>query len=276
MAGVDVKVMRLRWAGRCQCGETVRAGETGGWDRVQRRVYCERCLLLVLPATAEASTPARTSAGESLEREYERRVRNRAEKAAAGSRWGRIRYRLSDEPASTKAFATGARGERVAAERMARPGDPVVVLHSRRMGRNVRYGDIDHIAIAPTGIWVINTKHYKGARVRVRRTGGLFSPVKEKLVIAGRDRTSVLDGIGRQRAVVAEAIAAHPRAYSVPVWPILNFVDADLPMFETPEIHGVRLVGSRQLRRLLCAAGPLGETRREELMLYFDTEFPPA
>jgi Nuclease-related domain len=52
--------------------------------------------------------------------------------------------------------------ERAVADSLATRTDSerVSTLHNRRMpsGR----GDIDHLAIAPTGVWVIDTKDWKG------------------------------------------------------------------------------------------------------------------
>jgi hypothetical protein len=58
-------------------------------------------------------------------------------------------------------------------------------------GRPTR-ANIDHIAVAATGVWVIDAKTHRGA-LQVRRSGGLFTPRVEKLYIAGRDKTSLLD-----------------------------------------------------------------------------------
>ncbi len=50
--------------------------------------------------------------------------------------------------------------------------------------------NIDHLAVAPSGVYVIDAKRYKG-KIEVRRP--LFG--KSKLLIASRDKTKLLDGL---------------------------------------------------------------------------------
>jgi Nuclease-related domain len=49
--------------------------------------------------------------------------------------------------------------------------------------------NIDRIAVAPSGVWVIDSKHYSG-KVAVCRP--LFG--QANLTIAGRDQTKLIDG----------------------------------------------------------------------------------
>jgi hypothetical protein len=51
--------------------------------------------------------------------------------------------------------------------------------------------NIDHVVIGPVGVYVVDAKRYKNAKVAIRRTGGLFSPVREQLSLAGRDKTKL-------------------------------------------------------------------------------------
>jgi hypothetical protein len=67
--------------------------------------------------------------------------------------------------------------------------------------------NIDHIAVGPGGVTVIDTKSYKG-KVRVERVGGLFSPRREILKINGRDQTKLIVGAEKQIQYVESA----PRA----------------------------------------------------------------
>ena len=71
------------------------------------------------------------------------------------------------------------------------------LLHDRRMPRG--RGNIDHLAVAPTGVCVTDAKAHKG-KVRIARpVFGL-----EKLLINSRDRTRLLDGLDRQVEAVRE------------------------------------------------------------------------
>jgi hypothetical protein len=55
-------------------------------------------------------------------------------------------------------------------------GDAGVVLHDRAVPRG--RANIDHIAVVPSGVWVIDTKRYRG---RVRRSGRLGRDERSEL-----------------------------------------------------------------------------------------------
>ena len=65
---------------------------------------------------------------------------------------------------------------------------------------------MDHIALTAGGVYVIDTKHYRSAKVKVRRSGGLFSPVREQLMVNWRDRSKLLDSVARQAVAVRTAL----------------------------------------------------------------------
>jgi hypothetical protein len=191
---------------------------------------------------------------------------------AAHPKLGGLLLALFNEPASTRVWAQGAGGERAVAAKLDElEGEHVTALHDRSMvdtnGRRTR-ANIDHIAVAATGVWVIDAKTHRGA-LQVRRSGGLFTPRVEKLYIAGRDKTSLLDGLARQVAAVSSQLA------TVPVRGVLCFVGTELPWFgET--IHSVPLVGRRGLAKLLKQPGEFARHDRESLAAYLASRFPSA
>lgn len=131
--------------------------------------------------------------------------------------------RVSRAPQRETAFRSGEQGEVAVGamlDKRAAKGS-LIALHDRRMpgGR----GNIDHLAVVPSGVFVIDAKQYSG-KVRVEDAGfrGL------RLMIAERDRTKLLDGLDRQVSVVRDALAA--RGYEdAPVYGVLCFTTADLP-----------------------------------------------
>ncbi len=92
---------------------------------------------------------------------------------------------LAGPKATTEAWARGAQGE----ERVGRlldqvVGDEGVVLHDRRVpGRRI---NLDHLVVVASGVWVIDTKHYRGQLAR-RQVGGWFN-AREVLTVAGTGR----------------------------------------------------------------------------------------
>ena len=99
------------------------------------------------------------------------------------------------------------------------------MLHDRRIPRT--RANIDHIAVAPSGVYVIDAKRYKG-RPDLRIQGGILRPRTTTLVVGGRDCTKLLDGMHKQVDLVRGALEeSHP---DVRVRGMLCFVDADWPL----------------------------------------------
>ena len=189
-------------------------------------------------------------------------------------RLGGVILALTDEPASTRVWAQGAAGEEAVAETLdALSPEHLLALHDRRMrdqrGRPTR-GNIDHIAVAASGVWVIDAKTHQG-RLEVRRSGGVFRPRKERLFIKGRDQTSLVVGLGKQVDVVSAELAR--LGISTPVRGALCFVGTELPWL-SESIGEVPLVGRRRLAKLLKSEGPLSTEDRRRLALLLDKTFP--
>lgn len=297
----QIKRMKLRREGTCACGQRVASGESAGWDRVLKVVVCGTCLEqdeLITSASPIDENPSVVStvseleppidvlpeavevglAGDSLKREYERRKAKReAGIREKHKRLGGLILALTDEPASTKAFAVGAVGEQKLAARLEKDcGESVLFLHNRKLGRGRRDGDIDHIAISSTGIHLIDAKRYPGSRVRVERSGGLFSPVREQLMIAGRDKSKLLDGCAKQSQAVMDALVGHPLAERVEVTSYLCFIESDLPIFGTQQMRGVHILGPKATVKALLLPGELTEEDRRSLHRHLAEALPAA
>lgn len=216
--------------------------------------------------------------GGSLLRTYEqRRADRQAQVRARLPRLGGLVLALSQEPETTTAFLRGARGEQRVADRLQRRcGPDVSLLFNRSLGRARRDGDIDLVAVTPTGVTVVDVKHYAGATVEVRRSGGVFGPVREQLFIRGHDRTSLLGSLRRQRSAVRAAVNELPGGSDIPVRVAFCFVDARLPLLCTPRIDGVPITASKQLARWLNKPGPIPVDRRRLITSHLARELPPA
>jgi hypothetical protein len=95
----------------------------------------------------------------------------------------------------------------------------------------------------------------------------------QKLYIAGRDQTSLVQGITRQVDAVARELTQVGAA--VPVCSALCFVGTELPWFgET--LAGVPLIGRRGLAKLLKQPGDLSADERRAVVTYLASRFPPA
>jgi hypothetical protein len=209
----------------------------------------------VAPVAGEGASPAldRGEAGSGIAREYERRKSNReARVRKAHPRVGGLLLALREPPQHETAFHRGALGEKAVAESLERrtADSPTILLHSRRMSGGC--GDIDHVAVTPTGVYVVDAKDLRG-KVRIARP---FLGA-EKLFVSGRNRTKLIDGLDRQVAAVEAVVngSGHP---DVPVRGVLCFTKADLPMFGTLQMRGHLLLYRKALAKKLNADGPLG------------------
>lgn len=211
----------------------------------------------VQPTTTPTTRPDSGVAGASAQREHERRATKREQRIRANHpRLGGLILAVTDDPQSTRAWDSGAVGERTVARSLTKwANDYVLVLHDRRIPRSK--ANIDHIAVAPTGVYVIDAKRYKG-RPDYRVQGGILRPRTTTLFVDGRDRTKLLDGVRRQIAVVRGALAAtHPH---VPVRGMLCFVDATWPLVGGSfSIDGIDILWPRRAAQVLNRDGPMSD-----------------
>jgi hypothetical protein len=126
--------------------------------------------------------------------------------------------------------------------------DCVVMLHDRRIPRS--RVNIDRIAVARSGIWVIDSKRYTG---KVAISKPLFGQLN--ITIAGRDKTKLVKSLTRQLAL-AEGVMPDI-APGVPVRAALCFVDADLPVFGKLTFNGYPLLSTKALADRINADGPV-------------------
>jgi hypothetical protein len=119
--------------------------------------------------------------------------------------------------------------------------------------------NIDHIVIAPSGVWIIDSKKWKG---KIEYKSASFTDVTMHLYVGGKDRTSEVDSIYGLVIPVAQVIADR----SIPIQPALVFIEGDwgstaLPrflLFGKPYKHeDVYISGPKVLIKKINEAGPL-------------------
>lgn len=197
-------------------------------------------------------TPDPGTPGASARTEHALRKASRERRAREKHRHiGGVLLALQDEPQHQKVWARGAAGEEHVAKLLAKYlDDGVILLHDRRIPHS--RANIDHIAVAPSGVWVIDTKRYKGKATIDRPLLG-----KPRLVISGRDQTKLIDGLDRQ--VVLVRAAMQQIAPETPTRGALCFVDTHLPLIETLTVSGYPLLYPKRLAKRMNRAGPTSE-----------------
>ncbi len=238
---------------------------------------CTSCLERVCEATlSDPSEPVpnaldRGRPGASVGREYRRRRGNReARVRRRHPHIGGLLLALGTSPQHERAFAHGQLGEETVARALERrlANGPAALLHDRRMPGG--YGNIDHLAVAPRGVYVIDAKAIKG-KVRVRRGG----PGTSRLQINGRTRNKLVLGLARQVDAVRSGLDAEGHR-GAPVTGVLCFTEADFPLFGRMQIDGYLLRHRRALAKELNASGPLTPQAIDSLLCSLSERFPPA
>ncbi len=134
------------------------------------------------------------------------------------------------EPAHVRAWDIGAGGEeRLGPILASLEADGFVVLHDLRVPRGRE--NIDHLIIGPPGIFVVETKTYKGS-VRVR--GG-------ELYINGRRKTTFFEQVDRQLAAVESALDV------TKVGGFICVLGGDFPWFGRPAARGIEVTPPKRL-----------------------------
>lgn len=179
----------------------------------------------------------------------------------------------------------GAGARREAGRRRATREEKVRAAHPHIGGTLLRFqmppqtgsrANIDHIAVAASGVFVIDAKRYKG-RIEVRKP--LFGDAV--LVIAGRKKTKLVEGFHRQVEAVKKGLAIIEQ--DVPVAGCFCFLNppgqaggSGLPLFRTLTIDGVPLYYPRHLSKRLNQAGPVDATQITVLAEALVELFPSA
>lgn len=270
------RTLTLRRSDRCAgCATELAVGSRARWDAEARTVTCLDCRpASAAPPPADApeapTTLERGAAGASAAREHARRKRNREQRSReAHPRLGGLLLATRDEPQHEVAFHVGARGEEAVARALERPtaDRPTVLLHDRRMPRG--HGNIDHLAIAPAGVFVIDAKAVHG---KVTVATPFVGP--SRLLVGRRDRTKLVDGLDRQVAAVRAALAA-----AAPAWPVhgaLCFTQADLPLLRTMTMRSHLLAYPKALAKRLNAQGPFSAEQIDAMARTLAKAFAPA
>ncbi len=264
---------RVEYDGTCsRCGAALTRGTPAVWDRASRSIHCIECPAEPL-ALAEPLPIDEGVAGQSARREYERRAAKRD--AAITEHWGtglaaKVVRAVSSEPQSTRAWVIGAAGEeKLAAELAKVPG--LVVLNDRRVPGT--RGNIDHLVIAPAGVFVVDAKNHQGT-LEIRNRGWFLRP-DYRLTVGRRDCSSMADGMGWQVDAVLAGLARAGVDPAPPVTPVLCFLSADWPLFGAPdEFRGVRLEGPRSIKKLVTASSELDPDRIDAVARALATALP--
>jgi hypothetical protein len=241
-------------------------------------------------SSSESKAPA-VSAGASAQRQYDRRAaRERARQEAAIERdrelraarrearpvLGRLVNALVKPPPdptesqATRAWKVGAAGERRVAEIL--DATDCFVLHDRRIPGSK--ANIDHIAVGPAGVFVIDAKKYADKQLEIRDKGSFFTP-DPRLFVGGRDQTKLVTGVKRQVEVVSSVLDGP----DIQLHAVLCFVGAHWPGFfsnKPQRISSVIATYPTALAKLVTEDGPLSPDQIRDIGQQLVARLSPA
>jgi len=244
-------------------------------DRIHRcglSAEAPRALGRVSAVAATVIVMDNGQAGASARREFEQRRRERDAAIAGAPPTLRDLLHTSGRGArDIAAWDRGSEGERIvgrALDDLAFADAGVRVLHDRRMP--AAGGNIDHIAITASGVYVIDAKHYTGRpRVETRGSGATET---RRFFVDRDDRTALVDGVRWQVMTVEEAGGLS----GVPVNGVLCFIGADWSISNGFLIDGVGVTSPERLTSLLRSPGPLSAERVESVHRHLGAALRPA
>lgn len=276
------KLLKIRREDKCvSCGVELAVGTTAYWFAAERHIKCVSC-----GATNSGSEPTAVPvdevsrvadvAGGSARAEYEKRSareRRQQERAVAEDvAWrqqvksrhrvlGPVVAALTPKPViaetqATTAWKIGAEGEARVGQILADvPG--IEVLHDRRWP-GTRSANIDHIVVAPSGVFVIDAKMYRGNVELVDKGSWLRSDWR--LYVNGRNQTKLVDSVAAQADAVRTLLGARP---DVSVCGVLCLVGAEWGLLgprKPKTLRGVTILWPLKLPDLVSAPGLLDVT----------------
>jgi hypothetical protein len=226
----ESKELTLRFDSICElCEQKLPKGSKGVYFATRKKVQC--LTHENITTVGEAGKSAQDKA-EAIEAKYKENIESI-------KFIGKIIYPFLDPSKEAQKWAKGAKGER----KVGKVLDEIAlehgfkVLHDRTIPKSK--ANIDHILVTPKGVFIIDAKNYKG-KVEIRNDGGWFSTEKNKLIVDGRNRSKLVDGVKWQISRMGEELAKNNLAPNLVG--VLGFVDAVWPFFGKPiEIDGVYL-----------------------------------
>jgi len=145
-------------------------------------------------------------------------------------------------------------------------GERLVLLHDR--------GSINHLAVTPRGVFVIDARH-PGETVERSRLGSILRS-NVRLYVDGRDRTNLLHGVGQDVERVRDALNAAGFS-DAPVRGVLCFMGAEWGRFASPfKLGDVLVTYPKFLYRLLGKEAAVATSTIQDAACALAIAFPPA
>ena len=129
--------------------------------------------------------------------------------------------------------------------------------------------------IAPSGVWVVDAKTYKG-KLEKRDVGPLLAR-REPGLRRGPEPDEARGRPGLQLKAVRAALEPDPAYEQIPIYPVLCFVASEWGLLSRPfDVRGVTVLYPGALSSRLKKAGPLLQSAMERIANRLAASLPPA
>ena len=269
-ANTTTRRLKLRYPAKCSvCGLELSRGSEAIWDRVAKQATCLACAPTndVAPDAGVAGASAALEGARRRDKRIEEVRRKHGDHAAA------VAEQMAERE-NAASWGKGSHGESRLAAWVAREvGDAVIPLHDRLIPGT--RGNIDHIFIAPSGVWVVDAKAHKG-KVEQRDKGPIWRRESE-VYVGGRNRTALTKSVEKQMAAVNAALATDPGLTGTDVYGSLCFLESDWGLLDFPfSVGSVWIAYPGALKKSLKKRGPLTRETMERIARRLDLSLPRA
>ncbi len=242
-------------------------GTEAVWDPADKTATCLAC---APDGQIDSGAPGASAAAEGA-----RRANRRVDEARR--KYGDHAAEVAREMANRDAAASwgkGSKGESWLAGYISREvGDRVIALHDRLIPGT--RGNIDHIFVAATGVWVVDAKRYKG-KVSKHEIGPLWRRDNE-LYIGRRNRTPLANGVRRQVDATNAALRSDESLHGTDLHAVLCLVESEWALLDFPfQLGNVWVMYPGALKKRLRKSGPLSRETMERIARRLDLSLPPA
>jgi hypothetical protein len=269
----DWKVISAKRLSICEiCGQNFSKGESISWSRNLGVIRCPVHGEDEKAPIKKKIALVKGEAGGSAKAQYEKRSKADSAKVTfLRPRLAKL-FRVDNvDSQTTKNWKKGAIGEQVIGGIL----DTLSfefnfkVLHDRAIPGSK--ANIDHILISDRGVFVIDSKNYRGL-VRINSEGGILTSLVETLYVGNRKQTTLVNGVKKQVSLVQKTL--DEQKILAPVKGVLAFYDADWPLlFKPQEIDGV-LLNSKGVKAAVLAQFRIDGLDIEKVSNYLEKFFP--
>lgn len=259
------------WGGICtKCGERIGPNENGWHSFELHRVRCLQCGPPASEPLEEKSGDQFSDLTESAPPVVSEVIQGKPPNPIGGS----AALRESQKQRNSS-WLKGATGEYLMDKALHQHLDKdAIVLTDRQLPATS--SNIDHVVVAPSGVWVIDSKNWEG-KIEYKFESSKSS--RMRLLVGGEDRTYKVDAIYRQVIPIAQIIGD----MSVPIHPAMAFVNSEWSLSSLPRLlmkkpykHGeVWISPPRILINQINKPGLLGKPVIDQLAQLLDASLPP-